>query len=65
VVLGVTVIKRAFMLSVFGDGCDTLPQSVHANRNYVWEVIMMQAVTSAGTGASAGQQNWNLGIEIF
>jgi len=57
--LGVTVIKRAFMLPVFGAGCDTLPESVHANRNYMWEVLTMQAVTSAGTGASAGQQNWN------
>ena len=63
--LGVTVINRAFVLSVIGAGYDTLPQSVHANRNYMCEVIMMQAVTSAGTGASAGEQNWNLGIEIF
>ena len=53
-----------YVVSVW-TGWDTLAQSAHANRNYMWEVIMMQALTSAGTGASAGQQNWNLGIEIF
>jgi hypothetical protein len=40
--LGLTVIKRAFMLSVFVAGCDTLPELVRANRNCMWEVIMMQ-----------------------